>query len=82
MPTDAVNLANATGLPAVLWAVVWISLALGILMVAMRFYMVRRDRLFQPDLSFPEFPVNDLPRTLSASSATATVGRSDKGSGV
>ncbi|MEP6706350.1 MAG: M50 family metallopeptidase [Pyrinomonadaceae bacterium] len=81
VPTDAVNMAAATGLPAVLWAVIWIGLALGILMVAMRFYMVRRDRLFQPDLSFPEFPMNDIPRTLSANSATATVGRSDKSSG-
>src|SRR5712691_9920938 len=82
VPTDAVNMANATGIPAVLWAVVWIGLALGILMVTMRFYVVRRDRLFQPDLSFPEFPVNDIPRTLSASSApAATVGRSDKASG-
>jgi len=80
VPTDAVNMANATGLPAVVWAVIWIGLALGILVVAMRFYMVRRDRLFQPDLSFPEFPLNDMPRTLSATSATAApVGRSNKG---
>jgi hypothetical protein len=78
VPSDAVNMANATGLPAVLWAIIWIGLALGILMVAMRFYVVRHDRLFEPDLAFPEFPVNDLPRTLSARSATATVGRSDK----
>jgi hypothetical protein len=50
VPTDAVNMAGATGLPAMLWAVVWIGAALGILVLAMRFYVVRRDRLFEPDL--------------------------------
>src|SRR5690349_2526948 len=30
VPTDAVNMAHATGLPAILWAVVWILLGAGI----------------------------------------------------
>jgi len=67
VPTDAVNMANATGLPALLWAVVWIGAAITILVVAMRFYVVRRrDNLFQPDLSFPQMPIIDIPSDLAA----------------
>jgi Peptidase M50B-like len=54
VPTDAVNMANATGLPAFLWAVIWISLALVILGLAMRIYVVTRDSRIQPDLPFEE----------------------------
>ena len=54
--TDAVNMANATGIPAILWAVVWIVLALGILWFAMRLYVAGRDKGFQPDLPFEETP--------------------------
>lgn len=56
VPTDAVNMARATGIPAILWAGVWISLALGILWFAMRLYVAGRDRSFQPDLPFEETP--------------------------
>jgi hypothetical protein len=52
--TDAVNMANATGLPAILWAALWIVLALGILWFAMRLYVAGRDRSFQPDLPFED----------------------------
>lgn len=52
--TDAVNMANATGLPAILWAALWIVLALGILWFAMRLYVAGRDRSFQADLPFEE----------------------------
>ena len=52
--TDAVNMADATGLPAILWAALWIVLALGILWFAMRLYVAGRDRSFQPDLPFEE----------------------------
>ena len=55
-PTDAVNMANATGLPAILWAALWIILALGILWFAMRLYVAGRDRSFQPDLPFEDSP--------------------------
>src|SRR5678809_593732 len=34
--TDALNMSNATGIPAILWAVVWIALALGLLWFVMR----------------------------------------------
>ena len=78
VPTDAVNMANATGLPALLWAVVWIGAAITMLVVAMRFYVVRRTRLFQPDLSFPQMPVIDIPRDLTAGTP-ASLSQSSKG---
>jgi len=56
VPTDAVNMANATGLPAIVWAGLWIILALGILWFAMRLYVAGRDRSFQPDLPFEDTP--------------------------
>ena len=54
--TDATNMANATGIPAIFWAVLWIGLALGILWFAMRLYVAGRDKGFQPDLPFEETP--------------------------
>jgi len=56
VPTDAVNMARATGIPAILWAAVWIALALGILWFAMRLYVAGRDKGYQPDLPFEETP--------------------------
>ncbi|MFN2515593.1 MAG: M50 family metallopeptidase [Pyrinomonadaceae bacterium] len=53
VPTDAVAMANATGIPAFFWAVLWIGLALGILWLAMRSYGAKNRRL-QPGLPFPE----------------------------
>jgi hypothetical protein len=52
--TDAVNMAQATGIPSIFWAVLWIGLALGILWFAMRLYVAGRDKSFQPDLPFEE----------------------------
>lgn len=56
VPNDAVNMANATGVPAVIWAILWIALAFGILTLALRFYVTARDRAFdaQGDLPFEE----------------------------
>jgi hypothetical protein len=54
--TDAVNMAHATGIPAIFWTVVWIALALGILWFAMRLYVAGRDKGYQPDLPFEETP--------------------------
>src|SRR4026208_2225050 len=34
--TDALNMSNATGIPAIFWTVLWIAFALGILWFAMR----------------------------------------------
>jgi hypothetical protein len=54
VPTDAVNMANATGIPALIWAVLWIVLSLGILWFAMRIYVVSRDKGIQADLPFED----------------------------
>ncbi|HEY5404887.1 MAG TPA: M50 family metallopeptidase [Pyrinomonadaceae bacterium] len=54
--TDAVNMSNATGIPSIFWAIVWIALALGILWFAMRMYVAGRDKGFQRDLPFEETP--------------------------
>jgi hypothetical protein len=56
VPTDAVNMAHATGVPAIFWAVIWIAVALGILWFVMRLYVAGRDKSFQPDLPFEETP--------------------------
>jgi hypothetical protein len=54
VPSDAVNMAKATGIPAIVWAVVWIVVAFGILSIALRLYVAARDRAFdaQQDLPF------------------------------
>ena len=54
--TDAVNMANATGIPGIFWTVIWIALALGILWFAMRLYVAGRDKSYQPDLPFEDTP--------------------------
>jgi peptidase M50B-like protein len=56
VPTDAVNMANATGIPSIFWAAMWIMLALGILWFVMRLYVAGRDKSFQPDLPFEDTP--------------------------
>ncbi len=56
VPTDAVNMAQATGIPAILWTVIWIAMALGILWFVMRLYVAGRDKSYQPDLPFEETP--------------------------
>src|SRR5215213_832731 len=54
--TDALNMARATGIPAIFWTVAWITLALGILWFAMRLYVARRESSYQPDLPFEDIP--------------------------
>ncbi len=66
VPTDAVNMANATGIPAFFWAVLWIAFALGILWLAMRLYVVGRKQQFQLDRPFDQIP-SVLPTTISQS---------------
>ena len=56
VPTDALNMQQATGIPAIFWTVLWIALALGILWFAMRLYVAGRDKAYQPDLPFEETP--------------------------
>jgi len=55
-PTDALNMAQATGIPAIFWAGIWITIAFVILWFAMRLYVAGRDKGFQPDLPFEEPP--------------------------
>ena len=47
VPTDAVNMANATGIPALFWSITWIAIAVGILAVTMRLYVSSRNNQFQ-----------------------------------
>jgi hypothetical protein len=54
--SDALNMANATGIPAIFWTIVWIAFALGILWFAMRLYVSRRESSYQPDLPFEDIP--------------------------
>lgn len=61
VPTDAVNMANATGIPALAWAVIWIAAALGILALAMRLYIVGRKKQFQLDRPFDQVPMPLFP---------------------
>ena len=51
--TDAGNMANATGIPAVIWTIIWIVAAFGILMVALRLYVAARDRAFDAKKDLP-----------------------------
>src|SRR5688572_25306925 len=54
VPTDAVNMANATGIPALAWSVIWITMAVGILAMAMRLYVAGRKKQFQLDQPFED----------------------------
>src|SRR6266550_5033416 len=56
VPTDAVNMANATGIPALAWAIIWICIALGILAATMRLYISGRNKQFQLDQPFDQIP--------------------------
>jgi hypothetical protein len=56
VPTDAVNMANATGIPALAWAVIWIAIAFGILGLAMRLYVAGRKPQFQLDRPLDQIP--------------------------
>jgi hypothetical protein len=53
--SDAGNMANATGIPAIFWSMVWIGAACTILCLAMRAYSQSRERKAnQQDLPFEE----------------------------
>jgi hypothetical protein len=54
--TDAGNMAAATGLPAIFWTLIWITLAFLILSAVLRAYAVSRTRPSQPDLPFDDAP--------------------------
>lgn len=52
--SDAQNMANATGIPAFFWAILWIGVSLALLSAAMRFYAVSKHPPKQQDLPFEE----------------------------
>lgn len=56
VPTDAVNMANATGVPALAWSVMWITMAVGILAMTMRLYIARKRRPLQLGTSLDQIP--------------------------
>src|SRR5918997_952000 len=52
--TDAVNMAAATGVPAIIWALLWAAVGFIIVSLALRAYSVSRSRPSQPDLPFED----------------------------
>ena len=54
VPNDAQNMANATGIPAFIWAAIWIGISLMLLSMAMRFYAISKHPPQQQDLPFEE----------------------------
>jgi hypothetical protein len=54
--TDAANMASATGIPALVWTIIWIIAAFGILMLALRLYVAARDRAFDAKKEFSFAP--------------------------
>ena len=53
VPTDALNMANATGIPAIIWASLWILASILILALVFRQYVASQQRSFagMPDLA-------------------------------
>ena len=54
VPNDAQNMANATGIPSMFWAIIWIGVSLAFLSMAMRFYAISKHPPKQQDLPFEE----------------------------
>jgi hypothetical protein len=52
--SDAVNMASATGIPSLFWALLWIGIAFMILSLSLRAYAVSRRGPRQPDLPFED----------------------------
>jgi hypothetical protein len=42
--TDAANMAAATGMPSIIWVVVWIGISLLMISIGLRVYAVSRNR--------------------------------------
>lgn len=55
--TDAANMAEATGIPSVFWALFWIAVAFVIVTLALRAYVAGKERTTQPDLPFEDTPL-------------------------
>jgi hypothetical protein len=56
VPTDALNMSVATGIPALFWTVTWITISVGILWMSMRLYMAGTKKQFQLEQSFDQIP--------------------------
>jgi hypothetical protein len=56
-PTDAVNMAAATGVPAIFWALFWIVVAFALTALALRAYVAGSESPTQPDLPFEDSPL-------------------------
>lgn len=56
VPTDAVNMASATGIPALFWTVTWIVVSVGILWGTMRLYVAKPEPQLDPYLPIAEIP--------------------------
>ena len=53
--TDAVNMANVTGVPAIFWTLIWIGVSFALLTFALRIYAVNKHRKpAQQDLPFED----------------------------
>jgi hypothetical protein len=69
VPTDAVNMYNATGVPAIFWAGLWITISVLILAVAIKQYVASQQRSFagRSDLALdnvsPMWSMPSLPST-------------------
>jgi hypothetical protein len=55
--TDAANMAAATGIPSVFWALFWIAVAFVIVTLALRAYVAGKEQTTQPDLPFEDTPL-------------------------
>ncbi len=55
--TDAANMAAATGIHGVFWALFWIVVAFVLLSLVLRAYVAHRDEPTQPDLPFEDSPL-------------------------
>jgi hypothetical protein len=55
--TDAVNMARATGVPEIFWALFWIGVAFLLLSLALRAYSVGKCKPAQSDLPFEDSPL-------------------------
>ena len=75
VPTDALNMANATGIPAIFWAATWITLSLGILWLAMRVYIADRKQRALPGMTLDDpmrsFSIPELPPVQSTKSTVS-----------
>jgi len=52
--TDAGNMANATGLPSIMWVLIWMGISILMISFGLRLYAVAKSRAAQQDLPFED----------------------------